>query len=123
MGCSRAEAGLERSGQGAPVEMLPYEDQRVDPGLRAPFAVELRVEEHVDSLEHEPLRRALDAEDPLHAVDVVSLGPQEPAYPFVEAPSVQVALLLDSDRRDGLAVLVRRVVIRLPGRPDALAAD
>src|ERR1019366_10415765 len=98
MGCSRAEAGLERSGQGGPVEVLAYEDERVDPGVRAPFAVELGVEEHVDSLEHEALRRAPDAQDPLHAVDVVALGPQQPAYPVVEALAVQVALLPDPDR-------------------------
>src|ERR1035437_224843 len=117
----RRETRPELRGEGAAIELLANEDERVGARVGAPFVVELRVEQHVDALEDEALGRALDAEHALHAINVTALHAEQLADPRVELSAVEVAGGADADGRDGVVVGVRGVEILMPAGLHRLA--
>ncbi len=117
------EAGFEGGVEGGAVEVFADENQGVGSGRIGPFAVKLRVEEHVHALEDEAFVGAFYAEHAFHAVDVGAFGLEELADPFVEAFAVEVAGFADADGGDGVFVRMGVREIFLPDGFHGVASD
>ena len=96
---SLTQAALEAVGEGVPVEVATDEDELVGARRAAPRLVQLAVEQHVNALEHEPVRLVLDRQHALHAEDVRALLLEQFAHPGVQLLRVEFARERDADAR------------------------
>src|SRR5665647_812533 len=76
-----------------------------------PFALMIAVENHVDALEHEPLRVVLEVEDALGPQDVLALGRHQILHPGEKLVRVQRLVGLDRDRLHVLVMVVLEAAV------------